>query len=48
VVDVDGTPIKVTSSGHERLELLHKESMRVNLRLQDVTLVKPEPGVTAL
>ncbi len=43
VVDVDGTPIKVTSSGHERLELLNKESMRVNLRLQDVTLVKPEP-----
>jgi putative spermidine/putrescine transport system ATP-binding protein len=44
VVDVDGTPIKVTSSGHERLDLLSKGSMRVNLRLQDVTLVRPEQG----
>jgi ABC-type Fe3+/spermidine/putrescine transport system ATPase subunit len=41
-VDVDGTPIKVTSSGLERLSLLNTESMRVRLRLQDVTLVKPE------
>src|SRR4029078_9498687 len=44
VVDVDGTPIKVTSSGHERLDLLCKGSMRVHLRLQDVTLVRPEQG----
>ena len=44
VVDVDGTPIKVTSSGHERLDLLSKGSMRVNLRLQEVTLVRPEQG----
>jgi hypothetical protein len=48
VVDVDGTEIKVTSSGHERLDLLNKGSMRVNLRLQDVTLVKPEPGTIAM
>ncbi|HET7055537.1 MAG TPA: TOBE domain-containing protein, partial [Thermomicrobiales bacterium] len=41
-VDVDGTPIKVTSSGLERLSLLNTESMRVRLKLQDVTLVKPE------
>ena len=43
VVDVDGTPIKVTSSGLERLSLLNREAMRLNLRLQDVTLVKPTP-----
>jgi ABC-type Fe3+/spermidine/putrescine transport system ATPase subunit len=41
-VDVDGAPIKVTSSGLERLSLLNTESMRVRLNLQDVTLVKPE------
>ena len=48
VIDVDGSPIKVTSSGHERLALLNKESMRVDLRLQDVTLVKHDPGTPAM
>ena len=40
-IEVDGKPIKVTASGLERLELLNKESKRLSLRLQDVTLVKP-------
>jgi ABC-type Fe3+/spermidine/putrescine transport system ATPase subunit len=44
VVDVDGQPIKITSSGLDRLSLLHREAMRLRLRLQDVTLVKPDPA----
>ena len=43
-VDVNGIPLKVTSSGIERLSLLNKESMRIRFRLRDVTLVKPEPA----
>lgn len=42
VVDVDGQPIKITSSGLERLTLLDRERMRLRMRLQDVTLVKQE------
>ena len=41
-VDVDGTPIKVTSSGMSRLTLLDKEQRDVTLRLQDVTVVRDE------
>ena len=41
-VDADGTPIEVTASGLERLALLNRESMRIRLRLRDVTLVKAE------
>jgi putative spermidine/putrescine transport system ATP-binding protein len=47
VVDVDGTPIKVTSGGLERLSLLNRESMRLRLRLRDVTLVKPEAAIAS-
>jgi hypothetical protein len=41
-VDVDGTPVKVTSSGMGRLTLLDKEQREVTLRLQDVTVVLDE------
>ena len=41
-VDAEGTPIKVTSSGMERLTLLDKEQREVTLRLQDVTVVKDD------
>ena len=41
-VDVDGAPIKVTSSGMSRLTLLDKEQREVTLRLQDVTVVRDE------
>jgi hypothetical protein len=43
-VDVEGTPIKVTSGGLERLSLLNREAMRIRFRFRDVTLVKPEPA----
>ncbi|MBL8128384.1 MAG: TOBE domain-containing protein, partial [Chloroflexia bacterium] len=41
-VDVDGTLIKVTSSGMSRLTLLDKEQRDVTLRFQDVTVVRDE------
>lgn len=41
-VDVDGMPIKVTSSGMSRLMLLDKDQRDVTLRLQDVTVVRDE------
>ncbi|MCA9876331.1 MAG: ABC transporter ATP-binding protein, partial [Thermomicrobiales bacterium] len=41
-VDVDGTPVKVTSSGMSRLTLLDKERSEVTLRLLDVTVVRDE------
>jgi ABC-type Fe3+/spermidine/putrescine transport system ATPase subunit len=41
-VDVDGIPIKVTSSGMGRLTLLDKDQRDVTLRLQDVTVVRDE------
>jgi putative spermidine/putrescine transport system ATP-binding protein len=40
-VDLDGTPVKILSSGLERLSLLNRESMRIRFRLADITLVKP-------
>ncbi|MFT4037891.1 MAG: ABC transporter ATP-binding protein [Thermomicrobiales bacterium] len=43
-VDVDGTPVKVTTSGMGRLTLLDKEAREVTLRLQDVTVVRDEPA----
>ena len=43
-VDIEGTPIKVTSSGMSRLTLLDKEQRDVWLRLQDVTVVRDEDG----
>ncbi len=47
LVDVDGTPIKVTAGGIERLTLLDKEHRDVTLRLQDVTVVRDDPNVVA-
>jgi ABC-type Fe3+/spermidine/putrescine transport system ATPase subunit len=47
LVDVDGTPIKVTAGGIERLTLLDRERRDVALRLQDVTVVRDDPSVTA-
>jgi ABC-type Fe3+/spermidine/putrescine transport system ATPase subunit len=47
LVDVDGTPIKVTAGGIERLTLLDKERRDVTLRLQDVTVVRDDPAVAA-
>ena len=44
-VDVDGTPLKVTSSGMSRLTLLDKEQRDVTLRLQDVTVVRDEGAI---
>lgn len=41
-VEVDGTPVKVTSSGMSRLTLLDKERSEVTLRLLDVTVVRDE------
>jgi ABC-type Fe3+/spermidine/putrescine transport system ATPase subunit len=46
-VDVDGTPLKVTSGGLERLTLLDKEQREIALRLQDVTVVPDDPAVAA-
>jgi ABC-type Fe3+/spermidine/putrescine transport system ATPase subunit len=47
VVDADGTPIKATAGGLERLTLLDKERRDVLLRLQDVTVVRDEPAMAA-
>ena len=42
VVDANGTGIKVTASGLERLTLLDKEQREVVLRLQEVTVVRDD------
>ena len=47
LVDVGGTPIKVTAGGIERLTLLDKERRDVGLRLQEVTVVRDDTGVAA-
>ena len=47
LVDVEGTPIKVTAGGIERLTLLDKEHRNVTLRLQEVTVVRDDAGNSA-
>ncbi|MGH2613759.1 MAG: ABC transporter ATP-binding protein [Thermomicrobiales bacterium] len=47
VVDADGTPIKATAGGLDRLTLLDKERRDVLLRLQGVTVVRDEPALAA-
>ena len=47
IVDVAGTPIKVTAGGLGRLTLLDKERRDVVLRLQDVTVVLDDAAVAA-
>jgi ABC-type Fe3+/spermidine/putrescine transport system ATPase subunit len=47
LVDVDGTPIRVTAGGVDRLTLLDKQSRDVTLRLQDVTVVRDDAEVVA-
>ena len=47
LVDVGGTPVKVTAGGIDRLTLLDKERRDVTLRLQDVTVVRDDPNVAA-
>ena len=47
LVDVEGTPIKVTAGGIERLTLLDKEHRDVTLRLQEVTVVRDDRGNSA-
>ena len=42
VVDVGGTPIRVTAGGLERLTLLDKGEREVTLRLQEVSVVPDE------
>ena len=44
LVDVDGTPIRVSASGLGRLTLLDKERRDVALRLQGVTVVQDDAG----
>lgn len=47
VVDVDGTAIKATAGGLQRLSLLDQEQRDVLLRLQDITVVQDDPAVAA-
>jgi ABC-type Fe3+/spermidine/putrescine transport system ATPase subunit len=47
VLDAGGTPIKATAGWLGRLTLLDKGQREVLLRLQEVTVVRDEPGVAA-
>jgi ABC-type Fe3+/spermidine/putrescine transport system ATPase subunit len=47
IVDVAGTPIKVTAGGLGRLTLLDKERRDVVLRFQEVTVVRDDAAIAA-
>ncbi len=47
VVDVDGSPLRVSVSGTERLELLGSQRQRIHLLLEDAALVREPAAVSA-